>query len=159
MMAEKKYSEAIEQYTKAIQIDGKNPVYFANRAAAYSQNGQHEKAVDDAKRAVEVDGKYSKGYSRLGHAHFCLTNYKEAVEAYEKGLELDPENSTMKSSLATARMKLSEVGTRASPSASTAPPRSAPGAGGPGGMDFASMLSNPNFMSMGMRLSYCVCIL
>lgn len=35
-------------------------------AAAYSQQGDHEKAVSDAKRAIEVDPQYSKGYSRLG---------------------------------------------------------------------------------------------
>lgn len=35
-------------------------------AAAYSQQGDHEKAVNDAKKAVEVDPKYSKAYSRMG---------------------------------------------------------------------------------------------
>lgn len=35
-------------------------------AAAYSQQGDHEKAVSDAQKAVEVDPKYSKAYSRMG---------------------------------------------------------------------------------------------
>lgn len=39
-------------------------MYFS--AAAYSQQGDHEKAVNDAKKAIEVDPKYSKAYSRMG---------------------------------------------------------------------------------------------
>lgn len=35
-------------------------------AAAYSQQGDHEKAVGDAQKAIEVDPKYSKAYSRMG---------------------------------------------------------------------------------------------
>ncbi|KAI8887703.1 TPR-like protein, partial [Backusella circina FSU 941] len=66
MVAERNYPEAIKLYTEAIELDGKNAVYYANRAAAYTQQGAHDKAVDDAKKALEIDPKYSKAYSRMG---------------------------------------------------------------------------------------------
>lgn len=66
-MAQKKYQEAISFYTQAIAMDSQNPVFYANRAAAYSQNSEHEKAIDDSKLALKVDAKYTKAFSRMGY--------------------------------------------------------------------------------------------
>lgn len=65
-MANKNYSGAIAKYTEAIAKNATSPVYFSNRAAAYSQSGEQLKAIDDAKHAAELDGKFAKAYSRLG---------------------------------------------------------------------------------------------
>ncbi|CAG8440293.1 3063_t:CDS:10 [Diversispora eburnea] len=108
-VAEKDYNTAIQLYSEAITINGNNAVYYANRAAAYSQLGQHDKAIEDAIKSSQIDPSYSKSYSRLGHAYFSIAKYKEAIEAYEKGLSLDPENQTMKSALAAAEQKTSEL--------------------------------------------------
>ena len=107
-MAAKDYSAAIESYSSAIQLNPSNPVYYSNRAAAYSQLSKHDLAINDAKKASELDPSFSKAYSRLGHALFCEGRFSEAVEAYEKGLELDPANQSMKNSLATAKSRVQE---------------------------------------------------
>jgi small glutamine-rich tetratricopeptide repeat-containing protein alpha len=65
-MAEKNYAGAIEEYTKALELDPMNTVLYSNRAAAFSQNNQHEKAVADSQKAIELDPEFSKAYSRLG---------------------------------------------------------------------------------------------
>ena len=65
-MTSKQYSSAIDKYTEAIALDAKNPVYFSNRAAAYSSVGDHQKAVDDAESALAVDGSFVKAVSPLG---------------------------------------------------------------------------------------------
>lgn len=65
LMSQKKYTDAIKEYTAAIALDP-NPVYYSNRAAAWSGLGKHESAVEDAERAIELDPKFAKGYSRLG---------------------------------------------------------------------------------------------
>jgi small glutamine-rich tetratricopeptide repeat-containing protein alpha len=65
-MQMKKYEEAIQSYTKAIELSPNNPIYYGNRAAAYSHLGQHVKAIEDCKRAIALDPKYAKAYSRLG---------------------------------------------------------------------------------------------
>ncbi|KAF9229619.1 TPR-like protein [Gyrodon lividus] len=66
-MSAKKHSLAIDSYDKAIALDPTNPVYFSNRAAAYSSKGDHASAVLDAEKAIEVDPSFVKAYSRLGY--------------------------------------------------------------------------------------------
>lgn len=90
LMSKKAYPEAIAKYSEAVKADPANPVYYSNRAAAYSQKGDHESAIADALKASEVDPTFAKAYSRLGHAYFSSGKYQEAVDAYEKGLELEP---------------------------------------------------------------------
>lgn len=68
LMARKAYSEAIAKYTAAIDLDPTSPVFYSNRAAAYSQVGNHGEAINDARKAAEVDPTFSKAYSRLGCA-------------------------------------------------------------------------------------------
>ncbi|KAI8376445.1 uncharacterized protein BYT42DRAFT_574635 [Radiomyces spectabilis] len=146
-VAERNYPEAIKLYTEAIAINGSQAVYYANRAAAYSQQGDHDKAVDDAKKAVEIDPKYSKGYSRLGHALFCQKKFDEAVAAYEKGLALDPNNTTIQNSLMTAKAKASNTSMERSIPEVGETPRSA------GGMpDLGSLLNNPALMTMAQQM-------
>lgn len=102
------------------------------------------------------------------HAHFSLGNYSDAVRAYENGLELDPDNANMKTALSTAKSKLSELSSRPT-AADREPPQNGingssggmpdlaslagalggGGGSGSGGMpDLASMMNNPQMMSM-----------
>lgn len=69
-MAGKKFAEAIEKYTLAIEKNPSNPVYYSNRAAAHSQAGDHESAIEDAMSAREIDENYTKAYSRMGWAAY-----------------------------------------------------------------------------------------
>lgn len=66
LVSSKSYSLAIQKYSEAIALDASNPVYFSNRAAAYSAEGEHEKAVEDAEAALALDENFVRGYSRLG---------------------------------------------------------------------------------------------
>ena len=66
-MSNKDYEAAIESYNKAVSLDSTNPVYYSNRAAAYSSKGDHLAAVGDAEKAISVDPKFVKAYHRLGY--------------------------------------------------------------------------------------------
>lgn len=66
-MSSKQYDEAIVAYSAAIALDATNPVYYSNRAAAYTNKGDHSSASSDARKAIEVDPTFIKAYSRLGH--------------------------------------------------------------------------------------------
>ncbi|KAJ3202991.1 hypothetical protein HDU82_006925 [Entophlyctis luteolus] len=150
-MADKKHKQAIEKYTEAIELVSDNAVYYANRAAAYSQDDDHANAIEDSKRAIEVDPTYSKAYSRMGHAYFCLGNYEDAIEAYETGLNLDPNNAAMKQSLAAAKQRVGEV-VPGSGSSAGGNPFAGLGGAGAGGLDPMAMLSNPEFMNMASKM-------
>ncbi|KAL1665523.1 putative stress-induced protein STI1 [Schizophyllum commune] len=135
LMSAKKYDDAIEAYTKAIALDPSNPVYYSNRAAAYSSKQDHLSAVGDAEMAISVDPKFIKAYHRLGHAQFCLGDFQQAADAFERGLKLDPSNASLKSGLQNAKARIAEE-----PAASTSAVPEAGGSGG--GMPDLSSMAN-----------------
>ena len=59
-------------YSKAIELDGGNPVFYCNRAAAHSKMNNHHLAIEDCQRAIDMDPSYSKAYGRMGLAHRCV---------------------------------------------------------------------------------------
>lgn len=66
LMKDEKYNEALNAYNRAINIDATNPVFYCNRAAAFSRMGDYQKAADDCKMALRYDSNYSKAFGRLG---------------------------------------------------------------------------------------------
>jgi len=55
-----KFSQAIELYSQAIELNSSNAVYFANRAFAHTKLEEYGSAVQDATKAIEIDPRYSK---------------------------------------------------------------------------------------------------
>jgi hypothetical protein len=45
---------------QAIELDGSNPVFYCNRAAAHSKMNAHHLAIEDCQRAIDMDPNYSK---------------------------------------------------------------------------------------------------
>ncbi|XDV53826.1 hypothetical protein PO909_022238, partial [Leuciscus waleckii] len=132
-MKEENYSSAVECYTKAIELDQRNAVYYCNRAAAHSKLGNYTEATRDCERAIAIDPSYSKAYGRMGLALTSMSKYPEAISYFNKALVLDPENDTYKSNLKIAEQKQKEA---SSPTATGL------------GFDMASLINNPAFISM-----------
>jgi small glutamine-rich tetratricopeptide repeat-containing protein alpha len=109
-IAQRDYPLAIDKYTQALALNPDNAIYLSNRAAAYSNNREHEKAVADAKKALELDPSYTKAYSRLGLAHYALGNAQASMDAYKKGLdsEGDSPSDAMKRGYETAKKRVEE---------------------------------------------------
>jgi tetratricopeptide (TPR) repeat protein len=78
-MTGKDYPAAIAEYTHAIALDSTNPVYYSNRAAAYSSANNHDMAVADAQRAIEVDPKFVKAYHRLGYVNMMVSRHAMTI--------------------------------------------------------------------------------
>lgn len=94
-----KLTEAIDFYSKAINADGSNHVYFSNRSAAYLKHGDANNALEDAKACLGLNPDFSKGYSRKGAALHTLKRYNDAIAAYEAGLAKFPDDAALKSGL------------------------------------------------------------
>jgi tetratricopeptide (TPR) repeat protein len=86
--AASEFEKAIEEYTRAIQLDPSNAVYLANRSHAYLALSRHHDARIDAEKSVAADPTYWKGWSRLGSAHKALEEYSEAKTAFERALRV-----------------------------------------------------------------------
>lgn len=91
-----KASEAIENYTKAINLDGANHVYYSNRSAAFLKKGDALGALEDADACIGLNPEFAKGYSRKGAALHALKRYNDSILAYQTGLEKFPNDAGLK---------------------------------------------------------------
>ena len=92
-------SEAIEFYTKAINADGTNHVYFSNRSAAFLKQGDANNALEDANACIGLKPDFPKGYSRKGAALHALKRFNDSIAAYKEGLEKFPNDTGIRKGL------------------------------------------------------------
>ncbi|XP_065911680.1 E3 ubiquitin-protein ligase CHIP-like [Dysidea avara] len=81
LFSERRYTEAIEAYTSAIDANGRVATYYTNRALCYLKTLQWSLAVSDCRRAIELDPKLVKANFFMGQALTELENYDEAIQA------------------------------------------------------------------------------
>lgn len=105
LMKEEKYLEATQMYTKAIQIDPRNPIFYCNRAAAWTRIGDYDKSISDANLSLRYNPRYSKAFVRQGDAYFRMEKFKEAADAYQKAIAIEPDNEDYKNKSAMAMQR------------------------------------------------------
>jgi len=101
----KKWKDAIENYTKAMEQDPFDHVFFSNRSACYAESEEFEKALKDANRCVALKPDFAKGYSRQAHAMFHVGQYIDMELAAKKGLELDAASVALQDLLKQAQIE------------------------------------------------------
>ena len=80
----KKYPLAIEEYTKAIELDPTNHVYYGNRAFAHIKIENFGSAILDANTATELNPKYVKAYYRRADANLALGKVKQSLVDFRR---------------------------------------------------------------------------
>jgi len=103
------FPAAVKEYTDAIARDPNAPVYYANRAAAYTKLLQFPDAKSDCEQALKMDSKYVKAYARKGAIEFFMKEYHKALETYQAGLNIDPEHQECKDGLQRTASKIQEL--------------------------------------------------
>jgi len=100
--SKKEFDNAISHYSKAIELDPQNVVYYTNRAAAQFEKGDYQAAIKDCETAIEegrkqrVDYKLiAKAYARIANSFMKLDNIDQAVYYYEKSLTEDRTAATL----------------------------------------------------------------
>ncbi|GAA5576208.1 lipopolysaccharide assembly protein B [Porphyromonas gingivalis] len=83
------YEEAIKDYSKAIELDGKFAHAYYGRGNVYYKKGANEEAIKDYSKAIELDGKFAHAYHGRGNAYFKKGSYEEAIKDYSQAIELD----------------------------------------------------------------------
>ncbi|EIE84691.1 hypothetical protein RO3G_09401 [Rhizopus delemar RA 99-880] len=69
LFAEKRFEEAIKEYTSAIIKDSSVPVYYTNRALCYLKLEKYDQVISDCRRAIELD-------PNIGLSNYNLYNRK-----------------------------------------------------------------------------------
>lgn len=86
------YEEAIADYSKAIEINPKNYLYYDRRAKFYRYSEKYEPAIADYLKSLSVGGNpVPEGtYHDLGFCYDQLGQYQKSIDSYTKAIEIDP---------------------------------------------------------------------
>ena len=82
------YTDAIDQFTKAIDLDPDNDKAYIYRAGAYTQIGEHGKAAEDYDRASAFDQKEPELYYLSGNQWHLHGNNELALKKLNLAIEL-----------------------------------------------------------------------
>lgn len=93
---EENFDLAVELYSKAIELDPKEPIYFSNRSMGYLKKELFGLALEDADSALKLDPTFVKAYFRRATANLALGKYKLASQDYERVLKYRPSDSDTK---------------------------------------------------------------
>jgi len=106
--AAKKWKDAADHYTKALEQDPFDHVFYSNRSACYAEDGEYEKSLADAERCIAINPQFAKGYSRLALALFHVGSYSEMESAASKGLDIDASSVALQDLLKQAQAETKE---------------------------------------------------
>lgn len=99
LLKEHKYQEAIDSYTKAIELDASNPIFYSNRAQVHIKMENYGLAIADCDAALQVDPDFSKAYYRKGVSLMAMLNYKEAQTNFKIILKKLPKDKATNENL------------------------------------------------------------
>jgi tetratricopeptide (TPR) repeat protein len=83
-------TQAMADYTKAIEIDSKHAKAYYNRGNIYGKQGNLTQAIADYTKAIEIDSKYKDAYYNRANNYGKQGNLSQAIADYTKAIELDP---------------------------------------------------------------------
>lgn len=96
----REYDRAIENYTKAIELNPNFATAYYDRGKSYVIKHEYDKAIKDLNRAIELNPEDANLYYFRGSIHHAVKdNYDQAVIDYRKALEIEPNHGSAKENL------------------------------------------------------------
>jgi tetratricopeptide (TPR) repeat protein len=94
------YTKAIDSYSKALEIEPKNPSALLSTARLYERQNEKEKAIEFYQKASTVAPSNAAVYADLGNLHARSGNLTAAKDQLQKAVNLDPKSTTYRSAMA-----------------------------------------------------------
>lgn len=91
-VSQKKFPEAIADYSEAIKVKANDPDIFERRAYAEMQLKDYDKALRDYSEAIKLSPEEAKYYQVRAYILQMKGNMKAALADANKTLQLDPNN-------------------------------------------------------------------
>jgi tetratricopeptide (TPR) repeat protein len=107
-MRSKEYQEAIDCYTKSLNISEEAATY-SNRAMANLRLRAFAKTIEDSNNALRLDPTYLKAHHRRGKAYLSTKKYELAIKDFQVILEKEPDNKDINRDLMDAREELQKL--------------------------------------------------
>jgi eukaryotic-like serine/threonine-protein kinase len=87
-----KYDKAVQEFQRAVELDGQNEEALRGLAEAYTKIGNLSGAEATYKKAIALRPNYWSVYSRLGLFYFGQARYSEAAQMFLKVTQLAPDS-------------------------------------------------------------------
>ena len=87
------YDRAIQDFTKAIQINPKDAEAYNNRGFAYEKKGEYDRAIQDFDKAIQINPKHARAYNNRGFAYEKNGEYDKAIQDYDKAIQINPKDA------------------------------------------------------------------
>ena len=88
-----KNTEALINYTRAIELNPKLFTAYWSRGSIYYELGEYQKSIDDFTKAIKIKPikpKYAKIYFQRAYVYSFLGKYKNAFKDITRAIKLDP---------------------------------------------------------------------
>lgn len=85
----RQHEEALQDVSKAIEINPHVAKFYVNRSLALSAVGRHEEALTDDQKALELEPQSPRVWSSHSMTLYALNRLDEAVEAVNKAIEIN----------------------------------------------------------------------
>jgi tetratricopeptide (TPR) repeat protein len=107
-LKQEKNQEAVDAFTKLLEIAPLNPDAFKNRGVAYMKLNRYDEAIDDFEQVKQILPNLKGLYSNLGVAWYYKKEYSKAIESYDKEIAQSPDNYYAYFNRAICRTELKE---------------------------------------------------
>jgi tetratricopeptide (TPR) repeat protein len=84
------YSNAIMEYSKALDLDPKNPRILNNRGVVYETSTDYERALKDYNTAIDLSPNYALAFSNRCSVQYKKDEYQSAIKDCDRAVQLDP---------------------------------------------------------------------
>ena len=91
-VSQKKFQEAIADYSEALKVKAKDPNIFERRAYAEMQLKNYDRALHDYSEAIKLSPEETKYYQVRAFIYQTKGDFKAALADVDKVLKLDPNN-------------------------------------------------------------------
>ena len=82
--------KAIDDYTRAIELNPNNTLPYVNRGVSNHRLGRLDNALKDYDTAIALDPKLAKAYSNRSHVYYDKKDFPRALDDANRAVVLDP---------------------------------------------------------------------
>jgi tetratricopeptide (TPR) repeat protein len=97
----KNYPKAVEEFTKATQINPNYADAYHNLANTYQTIGQTDKAIENYQKALSINPNIWQSWQNLASIYYEAGDLGKADEAIKKAIALNPESQDLKNNMTT----------------------------------------------------------
>ena len=90
LIISRKYGDALEAYSKGIELNPNDAFGYYGRGLAYVNSDQNGKAIEDFTKAIDMNPNYGDAYTARGIAYITFGQHDRAIQDFNRAIKLYP---------------------------------------------------------------------